>query len=372
MSLLGAAGISAASGIVGNLIGLGSSYLNNQWASELASQDRAENYMYNEKAAQKADIRTRALYNDFYSPEAIMRQYKAAGLSPSLMFGGTPGQGGVTGAQGSGSSGTQTHFTPFMPTSMLEAAQTALIAAETQKTKEETKNISTLANATVSSLLAEAGYKNASAAAAKAQATGIELDNYIKENTKDASVFMICEKAEQAGYEAKQAYYAMKDAKLLNQFNQDTFEDRKKIVHEELNQLVQSIAESKTTAALNIQQKQYLKDQILQNISNTMLEWNKYELSTEQFETFLEKQIPILEKELEISLKDLDIKKRQMVINAITDTFKSLAMGAMAASSMGIGKGGNLSPAKPKPDLGKVKYDPYKPKTYQTNTVWSF
>lgn len=135
------------SGITGNIVsglfGLATTGINNAIAAERAREDRRENYMYGEMAAENADARTRALYNDFYSPKALMEQYKAAGLSPSLMFGGTPGQGGTTGAQGTGGAGIQT---PFMPISLVETAQAAQLFAQTEKTKAETKEIQTETN----------------------------------------------------------------------------------------------------------------------------------------------------------------------------------------------------------------------------------
>lgn len=117
---------------------IGSAFVNNGLAGLRTSEDRKLNYLYNEMSAENADVRTRALYNDFYSPEALMRQYKAAGLSPSLMFGGTPGQGGMSGAQGSGSGGLQT---PYYPISAMEAAQMGLAIAETKKTEAEKENV---------------------------------------------------------------------------------------------------------------------------------------------------------------------------------------------------------------------------------------
>lgn len=127
---------------IGALIGAGAQIatagLNNLWASRQSEEDRSRNYYYNEMAAQNADQRQRNLYADFYSPAALARQYTEAGLSPSLMFGGTPGQGGTGGAQGVGASGVKT---PYMPMSMLEGAQIANIVAQTNKTKAETENI---------------------------------------------------------------------------------------------------------------------------------------------------------------------------------------------------------------------------------------
>lgn len=112
--------------------------INNLWSQGMTRNNMQLNYELNEQAAQNADARTRALYHDFYSPEALMKQYRAAGLSPSMMFGGTPGQGGMAGAHGNGTAG---QAQPFMPMSMLEAAQVANIAADTKKKQEETKNI---------------------------------------------------------------------------------------------------------------------------------------------------------------------------------------------------------------------------------------
>lgn len=128
----------ALGGITSGIFGLMQTGLNNILADRRAAEDRRENYEYNEMSAENADRRTRALYSDFYSPAALMRQYQEAGLSPGLMFGGTPGQGGMSGAQGAGSSGLQT---PFMPFSLVEAAQAANLFAQTKKTKAETENI---------------------------------------------------------------------------------------------------------------------------------------------------------------------------------------------------------------------------------------
>lgn len=59
---------------------------------------------YNEASADAADRRTRALYNDFSSPSAMVRQLEEAGLSPALMYGmnGASGANVPNGAQGQG------------------------------------------------------------------------------------------------------------------------------------------------------------------------------------------------------------------------------------------------------------------------------
>lgn len=104
------------SGALG-LIGTGIEAANQRRMQELAHQYNMEetehaaglNYMYNEMAANNADERARAQFNDLYSPEARVNQLKEAGLSVGLMYGmgGTVGQGQAQGAQGAGAAGQQ-------------------------------------------------------------------------------------------------------------------------------------------------------------------------------------------------------------------------------------------------------------------------
>lgn len=125
---------------VSGLFGIATSAINNAMAKEREKEARAENYKYNEMAADNADARTRALYADIQSPEALRRQYKEAGLSPSLMFGagGASGATPANGAEGAGASG-------ISPTTygvnMLDAAQAALLVAQKKKVEAETNTI---------------------------------------------------------------------------------------------------------------------------------------------------------------------------------------------------------------------------------------
>lgn len=124
---------------------MGMGIFNNWLGKQTSDYDAYRNAQLNEEAAQMADARTRALYKDFYSPEAQMKQIKKAGLSPSVFYGGTPGQGGISGAMGGGGGGPQTTYAPI---SMIEGAQlaqvkaqTEAIKAQTKKTEEESQNI---------------------------------------------------------------------------------------------------------------------------------------------------------------------------------------------------------------------------------------
>lgn len=91
-------------------LGLGSavlSFMGNELTNQTNITAQRENmalqHYYNELSANNADQRTRALYNDLYSPSAQVSQLKASGLSPSIYSSsGLAGKQGVSGAQGQG------------------------------------------------------------------------------------------------------------------------------------------------------------------------------------------------------------------------------------------------------------------------------
>lgn len=124
---IGAAAISAGAGIANGLI-----------EQAFAEKNRERNFYWNEKTANAADQRQRAQYKDLYSPQAMLDQYAAAGLSPSMMMsggqsavGGTPhgAQGGIEGPYPSGP-----QIDPLM------AAQIANLNAQTNKTNQDVIN----------------------------------------------------------------------------------------------------------------------------------------------------------------------------------------------------------------------------------------
>lgn len=128
----------------GALLGLSTGVINNTWAEQRENNARRQNFFYNEMSAQNADKRTRALYNDFYSPSAQLRMIREAGLSPSLFFGGQ-GASGMSaqpnGAQGGGVNGISPNMHFIDP---LTAAQIENINADTASKKENTKGQSIL------------------------------------------------------------------------------------------------------------------------------------------------------------------------------------------------------------------------------------
>lgn len=325
--------------VVGAGLNAGFGAIQNEWAAGRTAQDRRENYKYGEMAANEADKRTRAIYSDIYSPGALVKQYNDAGLSPSMMAGGMPGGGGMSGAHGTGAAGMQT---PYMPMSLLEGAQISNLVAQAEKTKAETKTIEESREASISNILADTGHKQASTAVAEAEAAGIALDNYVKENTKNASIYRICEEAEEAGHRAQKAFEEMRSAKVLADVDEATLAEQIELKKKAVQSLAQSISESKATVRLKDQERRKVYNDILQAWEQLEINWKGIEVEQQQADTYtnwIEKQIPIIEQQLEVKFKELDIEKKRMIIDAVTGTIKSLAFGAMAAASFKGGQG---------------------------------
>ncbi len=117
--LLALGGMNAASGALNTLLGLG---LQKQSAR------------LNEEAAQNADARTRALYNDLYSPQAQVEQLKKAGLSVGLMY-------AKSGMGGSGQAGAQAAPAQFPNMNILDLMSAKMMQAQIKKTNAETDKI---------------------------------------------------------------------------------------------------------------------------------------------------------------------------------------------------------------------------------------
>lgn len=125
-----------AESIGASLVAGGASIANTLINQAFAEGNRKQNYYWNEKAADAADQRQRKQYHDLYSPQAMLKQYAAAGLSPSMMMsGGQSAVGGTPqGAQG-GISGPYPSAEIFNPQTM---ADLALKRAQIRNLDEDT------------------------------------------------------------------------------------------------------------------------------------------------------------------------------------------------------------------------------------------
>ena len=134
------AGIGAAGFGVGAVINAGASVANTLINQAYAERNRERNFVWNEKAANNADKRQRAQYFDLYSPQAMMEQYAAAGLSPSMMMSGGQSAVGQSSAQGNQSQGIQGAYPTAQVFDPIAAAQIANINADTKLKESQAKN----------------------------------------------------------------------------------------------------------------------------------------------------------------------------------------------------------------------------------------
>lgn len=113
--------------------------------NEYALQQMGKGYEYNEKAADNADKRSRAMYDDYLTYAAQVKQMKEAGLNPAIMYGmgGNPGTSIPHGAQGAGA-GNATGVSPLginIPNIGADMAQAVLATAQANKANAEADNL---------------------------------------------------------------------------------------------------------------------------------------------------------------------------------------------------------------------------------------
>lgn len=316
---------------------------NMEFASKEAAKARAENYQYNEMAADNADKRQRQQWKDMYNIEAQMKQIKNAGLSPSLMYGGTPSPGGqATGQQGGGANGTGAPtFTPIANTAGIADLMDTMASA---KLKEAQANaIEEKTPVEITQLLAEAGLKEASKALAEAQTTTQELINYVKNATKDIDIKRIEIDAAKAAYETNKAYWEAKNKELEFNFNTDTYDDRVQLIHEEKANLIQDTLLKISQGKLNEQKITESKAQIDRWISQTWIEWKETDIhqqSVEIQENWYKKQTEQfyakLAQDLELATLNLSMEQKKMIVKAVTDILQA---GIQAAAMYYVGGG---------------------------------
>lgn len=176
----------------------------NGFNSQEAEKARRETFALNEQAANNADARTRALFNDLYSPSAQMEQYRAAGLNPSLMLANGLGGSGSSGAQGGAGNATASSSGLFPINFDLLQAQK--VQAEIKKMNEDTRGqkIVNDSNQEWMNKTAEETYNKL-----KAEVNGqelandiAELDLYIKDMTAESTIQQVTAEAVRISNEA--------------------------------------------------------------------------------------------------------------------------------------------------------------------------
>lgn len=211
------------------IFGAGLSAINNTMAADRESTARQENYQLGEKAAQNADRRTRALYNDLYSVPAQMKQLKEAGLSPSIYAsGGLSGISGQAGAQGTGASGISPTTFGIDPLTNSQIELNKAEARNLNSAADEREGGNEMGKAKITNTLQQAGLYKAEEAYKKSLEAGQNLQNYITNNTKDFRISVAYSEAEIAAHNIKTALYESLNSELKARLMDETFQDQVK------------------------------------------------------------------------------------------------------------------------------------------------
>lgn len=309
-----------------------STAINNELAKQRERQAREENYQYGEAAAEQADARTRALYNDLYSPAAQMQQLKEAGLSPSIYAsGGIAGKSGSSGAQGSGASGISPNVYGI---NALEMAQIANINADTNKKEAETGNIEE--DTTIKRL----------------QQDTIKIDNYIKDSTKDLFSQEMQAVIAQTLANTNRLVEETKGQELQNKWTEETWQTHKDQLEADLQNTLQDTA-LKTAQEILAQSNKELNDEQKKKIQAEVNKINKeiwaiaenlriYEKSVDAQKEFWQKQAEYYTKQIEVAYKriDADISiSNQRTQTAFAEMNSALFQGKTFVRMLGIAMG---------------------------------
>lgn len=122
--------------IIGAAIQTAGNIAGNAQNQKYYTQNQYQNWKYNEMSADLAYKRQKDYYENYLSPQAMLKQYEEAGLSPGLMYSGS-GTGGSGGSapQGNGASG------PTGPYMNLSPMQGAEMGKAIEKMQAEIKNL---------------------------------------------------------------------------------------------------------------------------------------------------------------------------------------------------------------------------------------
>ena len=229
MSAIGAI-FGAGANAIGNLL---TNAINRQNQREEDEYARYENYRFGELSAYNADLRTRRLYNDLYSPQAQIEQLKAAGLSPSLFYGKGGGMSGQTGAQGAGAAGVAPSAYGIQP---IDFAQIALMNAQTRKINAEAdteEGTNERGSAQIANILQDTALKqsqkgntDAATALTNIETEVKEIEKLFKQETFWTEVATINAKCDKVNAEVMKTMAEARSAEVKALVDEDTVQEQ--------------------------------------------------------------------------------------------------------------------------------------------------
>lgn len=284
-------------GIGSSAIAAGSSIANTLINQAFAEHNRKRNFYWNEKAAESADQRQRAQYKDLYSPQAMLDQYAAAGLSPSMMMGGGQSATGQSSAQGNMSAGIQGPYPAGKIIDPLAAAQIANINANTKKTEAETDNIESdtqLNFEKLANLAADTGNKHLQSKLLELDVRFKQLQNEFQESVNNVQFATENYQVEQAIHQASLIFGTSNqimldniDKEWRNKITEETYAIRVMNFTQQYNNSVIQFA--KTVAEINLTNEQ--ADAISKQIAIAWYNADTNRMSAEAQKKFFEDQV---------------------------------------------------------------------------------
>lgn len=277
----------------------------------------------NEQAAEAADARRRALYNEFDSPNAKIRQLKEAGLSPSLYADGALGSsiGSTSGAQGGVSGGgfQGGMLSPIDIVGMhVQEAQARKLNAEA----DELEGKNPMGEAKIGELEAQAKAAYAQAGLSDASKELTETNNKLKQieldintETKDTSVFKIKMDAKIAENQANKLFWEGENAHLSWVWSIETWETRKEEIANNAAELASRAALQKSQTALNNEQKKHIID----FVSAQLKEAQAHADNARTYGAWVEANKNNMKEQIRLRGEELEVEKWKIGVDAFVD-----------------------------------------------------
>lgn len=308
--------------------GLANGYVNQMFADHA----RAENFRFNELAADNADARQRAQFRDLYSYPAQVKQMKEAGLNPALMYGGASGQGGASAPQGMGAGGVQAGYSPM---DLMSIAQIENINADTEGKKIENQNKQDTINADIALKLSQAGLNKASQAYTETQNIRAQIASRIEGATEGIEIEKVMSEADLLYWESFKCQYEAKSAEKQYDFDVDTYTARVKTIAAEYTKLLTDIKEGNSRIQLNQATIDKMANDIAVNWFNAKVGFMSYAAQEKWYKEQIEVQLNKLEQDKELTLEQIKAMKQGQWLKFATDIFGSICnIGAAATHAL--------------------------------------